>query len=185
MFGQYEDGGWRIADSGKAGCRLSLFSILYPLSSFFCSPSLRPAVNVAAARHWFRRSRHLHQRRRARRPANPRRVHPPHRHQSRNADRYRSEQVRRPVARRLEAEKGSPRADVWWKRVFRTINLADAGVLALYESPSAKDVPPLFKDARRTCSAAAGAGHRRARRPGRAKWSRCRTARSRTSRGRS
>ena len=50
--------------------------------------------------------------------------------------------------------------------MFRTINLADAGVLALYESPSAKDVPPLFKDPSHLCRlGAAGAGHRRARRP--------------------
>jgi iron(III) transport system substrate-binding protein len=48
---------------------------------------------------------------------------------------------------RLEAEKGNPKADVWWgNEVFRTIRLADAGVLAAYESPSAKDIPPLFKD---------------------------------------
>ena len=48
---------------------------------------------------------------------------------------------------RLEAEKGSPKADVWWgNEVFRTINLAEAGVLEPYESPAAKDVPDLFKD---------------------------------------
>jgi iron(III) transport system substrate-binding protein len=51
------------------------------------------------------------------------------------------------LAVRLEAERREPRADVWWgNEVFRTIRLADAGVLAPYESPSAKDVPPLFKD---------------------------------------
>ena len=48
---------------------------------------------------------------------------------------------------RLEAEKANPRADVWWgNEVFRTINLADAGVLAAYQSPAAADVPALFKD---------------------------------------
>lgn len=48
---------------------------------------------------------------------------------------------------RLEAEKHNPKADVWWgNEVFRTIRLADAGVLSPYESPSAKDIPPLFKD---------------------------------------
>jgi iron(III) transport system substrate-binding protein len=48
---------------------------------------------------------------------------------------------------RLEAEKANPRADVWWgNEVFRTINLAEAGVLAPYESPAAADVPALFKD---------------------------------------
>ena len=48
---------------------------------------------------------------------------------------------------RLEAEKDNPQADVWWgNEVFRTIRLADAGVLAPYESPAADDIPPLFKD---------------------------------------
>ena len=48
---------------------------------------------------------------------------------------------------RLEAEKSNPRCDVWWgNEVFRTIRLADAGVLAPYESPAAKDIPPQFKD---------------------------------------
>ena len=48
---------------------------------------------------------------------------------------------------RLEAEKANPKADVWWgNEIFRTITLADAGVLAPYESPSAKDVPGAFKD---------------------------------------
>jgi iron(III) transport system substrate-binding protein len=51
------------------------------------------------------------------------------------------------LAARLEAEKSNPKADVWWgNEVFRTIRLADAGVLAAYDSPSASDVPPLFKD---------------------------------------
>ena len=48
---------------------------------------------------------------------------------------------------RLEAEKSNPKCDVWWgNEVFRTMRLAEAGVLAPYESPSVKDVPPLFKD---------------------------------------
>ena len=51
------------------------------------------------------------------------------------------------LAARLEAEKSNPRCDVWWgNEVFRTIRLAGAGVLAAYDSPSAKDIPPLFKD---------------------------------------
>jgi iron(III) transport system substrate-binding protein len=51
------------------------------------------------------------------------------------------------LAARLEAEKANPRADVWWgNEVFRTIALADAGVLGAYDSPSAKDVPDAFKD---------------------------------------
>lgn len=48
---------------------------------------------------------------------------------------------------RLEAEKSNPRADVWWgNEIFRTINLADRGVLAPYESPAAADIPARFKD---------------------------------------
>jgi iron(III) transport system substrate-binding protein len=48
---------------------------------------------------------------------------------------------------RLEAERGNPRADVWWgNEVFRTIALADAGVLQPYASPAAADIPPAFKD---------------------------------------
>jgi iron(III) transport system substrate-binding protein len=52
------------------------------------------------------------------------------------------------LAARLEAERDEPRADVWWgNEIFHTINLAEAGTLAPYESPSAADVPALFKDA--------------------------------------
>jgi iron(III) transport system substrate-binding protein len=51
------------------------------------------------------------------------------------------------LAARLEAEKSNPKCDVWWgNEVFRTIRLADAGVLAPYESPSASDIPQQFKD---------------------------------------
>lgn len=52
------------------------------------------------------------------------------------------------LAERLEAERNNPRADVWWgNEVFHTIRLAEAGVLAPYASPPAKDVPAKFKDA--------------------------------------
>src|SRR5436305_8369867 len=52
------------------------------------------------------------------------------------------------LAARLQAERENPKADVWWgNEVFHTINLADAGVLAPYDSPSAADVPARFKDA--------------------------------------
>jgi iron(III) transport system substrate-binding protein len=51
------------------------------------------------------------------------------------------------LAARLEAEKSNPQADVWWgNEVFRTIRLADAGVLAPYDSPAAADIPQYFKD---------------------------------------
>src|SRR5687768_7129784 len=51
------------------------------------------------------------------------------------------------LAERLRAEKGNVQADVWWgNEPFHTINLANEGLLEPYESPSAKDVPPRFKD---------------------------------------
>ena len=53
------------------------------------------------------------------------------------------------LAERLTAEKDNPKCDVWWdNEVFLTVNLADAGVLAAYESPSAADVPARYKDAK-------------------------------------
>jgi iron(III) transport system substrate-binding protein len=51
------------------------------------------------------------------------------------------------LAARLQAERSNPQADVWWgNEVFHTINLAENGVLAAYESPSAADIPDKFKD---------------------------------------
>ena len=51
------------------------------------------------------------------------------------------------LAARLQAERANPQADVWWgNEVFHTINLAENGVLAPYESPSAADIPARFKD---------------------------------------
>jgi iron(III) transport system substrate-binding protein len=52
------------------------------------------------------------------------------------------------LADRLEAEKANPHADVWWSNEpFHTIHLADAEVLAEYESPSAAAIPAEYKDA--------------------------------------
>ncbi len=52
------------------------------------------------------------------------------------------------LAERLLAEKANPKADVWWdNEVFRTVTLADAGVLAAYDSPSAADIPARYRDA--------------------------------------
>jgi iron(III) transport system substrate-binding protein len=52
------------------------------------------------------------------------------------------------LAERLRAEKSHPQADVWWSNeIFLTINLAEEGLLAPYDSPSAADVPARFKDA--------------------------------------
>jgi iron(III) transport system substrate-binding protein len=51
------------------------------------------------------------------------------------------------LAERLQAERDNPRADVWWgNEVFHTIRLAEAGVLAPYDSPCVKDVGEKFKD---------------------------------------
>jgi len=52
------------------------------------------------------------------------------------------------LAERLRAEKDHPTADVWWdNECFLTIRLADEGVLAAYDSPSAADIPAKYKDA--------------------------------------
>jgi iron(III) transport system substrate-binding protein len=51
------------------------------------------------------------------------------------------------LAETLAAEKGNPRADVWWgNEVFHTIRLAEAGALAAYEPAGAKDLPARFRD---------------------------------------
>jgi iron(III) transport system substrate-binding protein len=47
----------------------------------------------------------------------------------------------------LRAEKANPQADVFWNNEpFHTINLAEEGVLAAYDSPAAKEVLPAYKD---------------------------------------
>jgi iron(III) transport system substrate-binding protein len=51
------------------------------------------------------------------------------------------------LADRLAAERSNPQADVWWSNEpFHTINLAEAGVLAEYDSPSAAQIPGIYKD---------------------------------------
>jgi len=51
------------------------------------------------------------------------------------------------LAERLRAEKSNPQCDVWWgNEPFHTINLADEGVLSVYESPVSADIPAAFKD---------------------------------------
>ena len=51
------------------------------------------------------------------------------------------------LAQRLRAEKNQPRCDVWWgNEPFHTAQLADEGLFAPYESPSAKDARPAFRD---------------------------------------
>jgi len=51
------------------------------------------------------------------------------------------------LATRLAAEKGSPRADVFWNNEFaQTLRLKEDGVFAEYRSPSAAGLPPAFLD---------------------------------------
>jgi iron(III) transport system substrate-binding protein len=51
------------------------------------------------------------------------------------------------LAERLRAERNRPRADVWWgNEPFHTINLAEEGLFAPYNSPAAADVPGSYKD---------------------------------------
>jgi iron(III) transport system substrate-binding protein len=51
------------------------------------------------------------------------------------------------LADRLEAEKANPQADVWWSNEpFHTIHLAEAEVLAEYDSPAAGEIPAAYKD---------------------------------------
>lgn len=46
-----------------------------------------------------------------------------------------------------EHESGRPRTDVFWNNeIAQTIHLAERGLLAPYASPSAKDIPALFRD---------------------------------------
>ena len=53
------------------------------------------------------------------------------------------------LAGKLEAEKDHPKADAWWdNECFLSQRLADEGVLAPYDSPSASDIPAQYKDAR-------------------------------------
>ena len=51
------------------------------------------------------------------------------------------------LAGKLEAERDHPRADVWWgSEAFLTTRLAEEGILYRYDSPSAADIAPEFKD---------------------------------------
>ena len=51
------------------------------------------------------------------------------------------------LANRLLAERENPQADVFWSNEpVRTLVLEERGVLAPYQSPSAADIPAIFKD---------------------------------------
>lgn len=52
------------------------------------------------------------------------------------------------MVNRLIAEKEAPLADVWWSGEFaQTVDLAQKGVLAPYQSPNAQRIPAGYKDA--------------------------------------
>ena len=51
------------------------------------------------------------------------------------------------LVRRIRAEHARPRCDVFWNNeIAHTIALADDGLLASYDSPSAADIPDVFRD---------------------------------------
>ena len=53
------------------------------------------------------------------------------------------------LSEKIVAERDHPKADVWWdNEVFHTVRLADAGVLAEYDSPAAADLPAKYRDPR-------------------------------------
>lgn len=52
--------------------------------------------------------------------------------------------------RAIIEEKSRPRTDVFWNNeIAQTIRLAELGLLAAYDSPSAKDIPEAFRDPER------------------------------------
>ena len=51
------------------------------------------------------------------------------------------------LVRRLREERARPRCDVFWNNeIAHTIALAEEGLLAAYDSPSAADIPATFRD---------------------------------------
>ncbi len=51
------------------------------------------------------------------------------------------------LVNKIRAERGRPRADVLFSgEIFNTIRLADEGLLAVYDSPSASDIPSQYVD---------------------------------------
>lgn len=55
------------------------------------------------------------------------------------------------LVRRILEEKDHPRCDVYWNNeVAQTVRLAEMGLLAAYDSPSAADIPEEFRDPERT-----------------------------------
>lgn len=55
------------------------------------------------------------------------------------------------LVRRIIEESNNPRCDVYWNNeVAQTVRLAEIGLLEAYDSPSAADIPELFRDPERT-----------------------------------
>ncbi|MDP6538319.1 MAG: extracellular solute-binding protein [Planctomycetota bacterium] len=54
------------------------------------------------------------------------------------------------LVRRIREEHARPRCDVFWNNeIAHTVSLADEGLLASYDSPSAADIPEEFRDPQR------------------------------------
>lgn len=54
------------------------------------------------------------------------------------------------LVERIRAERARPRCDVFWNNeIANTVALADEGLLASYDSPSAADIPESFRDPQR------------------------------------
>ncbi len=54
------------------------------------------------------------------------------------------------LVRRIREEQGTPRCDVFWNNeIAHTVSLAEDGLLAEYDSPSAKGIPETFRDSKR------------------------------------
>lgn len=52
---------------------------------------------------------------------------------------------------RIFAEQGNPQCDVFWNNeIAHTVRLSQAGLLLAYDSPSARDIPEVFRDVDRT-----------------------------------
>jgi iron(III) transport system substrate-binding protein len=63
------------------------------------------------------------------------------------------------LVNRIRAEQARPRCDVFWNNeIAHTIALADEGLLASYDSPSAADIPATFRDPERRWTGFAARG---------------------------
>ena len=73
------------------------------------------------------------------------------------------------LVQRIIAEADHTRCDVFWNNEFAwTVHLAQQGLLQSYDSPSAADIPELFRDPERRCCGPLHPAERRLRRQGEA-----------------